>query len=647
MRIHTQLRSLMTCEPAPRSQALSGVARFMLALTILIALVALAPLQGLGQSARQSPLNGNRLQAKGSVSGVSQPSSPLFRPAATYESGASGATSVTAADVNGDGKPDLLLGNLCSSSINCNDGSVGVLLGNGDGTFKPALTYISGGFGVESIAVADLNGDGHLDLVVTNCAKTGSGNCPASDGTLGILLGNGDGSFQPAVTYSTGGIGSWSVAVADVNGDGKPDLIVVGYSSSPAVGVLLGNGDGTFQPARSYGLSGGSAVSVVASDVNGDRKPDLIVTILGGTVDVLLGEGDGTFPTVTAYGSGGFSTWSVAVADVNSDNKPDLLVANGCIGNCVSGAVGVLLGNGDGTFQPAMTYGSGGNSTSIAVADLDGDGKADVVLANECGSCNQGLVSILLGNRDGTFQSALTFGSGGQAALSVAIADVNGDDKPDLLVANLCKALTHNCPGDGSAGVLINNLHRPTSTLLTSSLTPSTYGQKVTWTATVTSSGSITPTGKVQFKWSIYSIGTATLDSSGVATLTSSNLNADSYPLTAVYLGDAADLGSTSAVLNQVVMESTSTATLTSSPNPSTHGQAVSFTAKISSPTVIPTGPVTFSAGTTVLGTTQLSGGKATLTISSLAVGLTKVTATYHGNSNIAKCSASVTQTVH
>ena len=187
---------------------------------------------------------------------------------------------------------------------------------------------------------------------------------------------------------------------------------------------------------------------------------------------------------------------------------------------------------------------------------------------------------------------------------------------------------------------------KPTLTSLTSSLNPSIYGQGVTWTAKITSSGSIMPTGKVRFTWSGYTIGSTTLNSSGVATLTRSNLNADVYPLTAMYAGDANNLVSTSTVLNQVVLETTSAATLTSSPNPSTQGQAVTFTAKISSPTVIPKGPVTFTAGKAVVGTAQLSGGKATLTISSLAVGSTKVTATYYGDSNIAKSSASVVQTV-
>ncbi|MGA7924484.1 MAG: Ig-like domain-containing protein [Candidatus Sulfotelmatobacter sp.] len=186
-----------------------------------------------------------------------------------------------------------------------------------------------------------------------------------------------------------------------------------------------------------------------------------------------------------------------------------------------------------------------------------------------------------------------------------------------------------------------------TTATLASSLNPSIYGQTVTWTATVTTSGSIPPTGKVNFEWDGDSIGTATLNASGVTTLTKSNLNADPYPLTAVYAGDANNGPSTSAILNQVVKETTSAATLSSSANPSTQGQAITFTAKITSPTVTATGPVTFTAGKTVLGTAQLSGGKAKFTTSTLAVGTTTVKATYYGDSNIAESSASVTQTVN
>lgn len=184
------------------------------------------------------------------------------------------------------------------------------------------------------------------------------------------------------------------------------------------------------------------------------------------------------------------------------------------------------------------------------------------------------------------------------------------------------------------------------STDLRSSLNPSIYGQPVTWTAAVTTSGPTTPTGNVKFSWGGYYLGTSSLNAGGVATLSSSGLNADSYPVLAAYVGDANNGASTSPILNQVIKQTTSAATLSSSPNPSTQGQQVTFTATVTSPTVTALGPVTFTSETTVLGTAQLSKGKAKFTTSALPVGSTKVTAIYYGDSNIAKSSATVTQSV-
>ena len=183
---------------------------------------------------------------------------------------------------------------------------------------------------------------------------------------------------------------------------------------------------------------------------------------------------------------------------------------------------------------------------------------------------------------------------------------------------------------------------------------PSKYGQKVTWAAMVTTTGTVAPTGNVVFQWSRdgqkHTIGTAPLNAAGVATLTRSNLNTDPfgqpYPIVASYSGDASNLSSKSAVLSQHVLQTKTVATLASSANPSTQGQAVTFTAKITSPTVVITGPVTFSVGSSILGTAQLSGGIAKFTTSALPVGSSTVKVTYSGDSNVAKSSSSLVQIV-
>ena len=601
------------------------------------------------------------------------PASLTFLPVVTYDPGGPQAAMVVVADVNGDTRPDLIVlkcGNCYGPPSITQPGSVGIMLGNGDGTFLEAVTYGTSTSSPRFVVVADVNGDGKPDLVVANrCIDAGC----LIEAVVAVLLGNGDGTFQTAVAYNSGGLFAGTVAVADVNGDGKADLVVGNWCSDPncdgSVGILLGNGDGTFQPAVTYRTGGLYAFAVAVEDVNADGKPDVVeITDVpacsGGTctfppaAGVLLGNGDGTFQAATTYSVGGFDdpplSSMLAVADVNGDGKPDLIVESSQCCGSANGVVGILMGKGDGTFKPVVRYRSaaGGQGSSVAVADVNGDGKLDIVTTDHDGSANglnRGLVSLRLGSGDGTFEAEQTYDSGGFLTDSVAVADVNGDGKPDLVVANICADDTLVCKRS-SVGVLLNNAtagQSTTSTSLVSSLSPSTYGQKVTWTATVTSSGSVPPTGNVKFTWNGYTIGSALLNSSGVATLAKSYINAGTYPLTAVYVGDAADLGSTSPVLNQVVLQTTSSAILTSSPNPSVQGQAVTFTATVSSPDVIPSGPVTFTSGKTVLGTAQLSGRKASLVISSLPVGSNKVTVTYYGDSNIGKSSASIIQTVH
>jgi len=226
----------------------------------------------------------------------------------------------------------------------------------------------------------------------------------------------------------------------------------------------------------------------------------------------------------------------------------------------------------------------------------------------------------------------------------------NGNNQFNGIVLGSDRALWLSC----NNGNVVQITPHITTTTLVSSSNPSIYGQKVTWAAMVTTTGPVAPTGNVVFQWSRdgqkHTIGTAPLNAAGVATLTRSNLNADPlgqpYPIVAVYAGDASNLSSKSAVLSQHVLQTKTVATLASSANPSTQGQAVTFTAKITSPTVVVTGPVTFSVGSSILGTAQLSGGIAKFTTSALPVVSSTVKVTYSGDANVAKSVALLVQTV-
>src|SRR6516165_6433129 len=225
------------------------------------------------------------------------------------------------------------------------------------------------------------------------------------------------------------GSGPQSVAVGDFNGDGKPDLAVVN-SYSNNVSILLGNGDGTFQIHVDY-PTGAQPGSVAIGDFNGDGKLDLaVVNSYSNNVSVLLGNGNGTFQPAVSYGTGsGTGPAFVAVGDFNHDGKLDLAVANSNSSN-----VSVLLGNGDGTFQTAVNYDVGGAPTSIAVGDFNHDGKLDLAVAVPVPGPST-YVSVLLGNGDGTFQTAVNY-SAGYNPSSVAVGDFNNDGTLDLAVAN-------------------------------------------------------------------------------------------------------------------------------------------------------------------------------------------------------------------
>ena len=339
---------------------------------------------------------------------------------------------VAASDFNNDGATDLLI----VANTTTNPTQVGVMLGTPNGMLQ-GPNYYAVGMTPQAPALADFNGDGKLDVAVV-----GSG----FGGNLSVLFGNGDGTMQPATTYTTA-FGSNSVAAGDFNGDGKPDLVVANGSSSNVL-LFLNNGDGTFQAGKSVGSSIGGATFIATGDFNNDGKLDYALSGIGG-VSIGLGNGDGTFhggAGISTLGCFGCMAGPIALADVNGDGVLDLvLVDGGVVTN--SGAVGtitVFLGKGDGSFQSGVKYTSGYNATSVAIGDINGDGKPDIVVGDAGGGSfppQPGALEVLLGNGDGTFQNAVRYAS---PVLSwVAIADFNGDGFPDVAaVSNSNKTIT-------------------------------------------------------------------------------------------------------------------------------------------------------------------------------------------------------------
>lgn len=321
-------------------------------------------------------------------------------------------TAVVVRDVNRDGKPDIVV-------ANGEGASVSVLLGKGDGTFG-AKTDAATGTSPAALVVVDVNKDGNLDIVVAN--KQG--------GTVSVLLGNGNGTFRAKVDYPTNALPS-AVAVADVDRDGNADLVVANDNSDivGAVSVLGGKGDGTFKPK--IDLATGSFPGTVAvADLNKDGKADIVATSgLDSTANVILGNGNGngTFQVKADYFLRRDAVPSaVALVDVNHDGKLDIVVAD-----VETNWVIVLIGKGDGTFLGAVSYLGGLRPQGLAVVDVTGDGVADVVVADLDGDA----MSVLAGKGDGTFLDKVDYPVGTMPA-AIAVGDVDGDGVPDVVVAN-------------------------------------------------------------------------------------------------------------------------------------------------------------------------------------------------------------------
>lgn len=562
-----------------------------------------------------------------------------------------------------------------------------VLVGNGNGTFQGPPASVLGGGG-SAMLTADINADGITDILSVDTA-----------GNLVAALGRGNGRFS--VTSRTPGTGQLLVT-GDFNGDSKLDALMIFPGAVDFHGNTLstaslyfygGNGDGTFQNATPQNLTITPALTPLVGDFNGDNKLDLILPYEASNVDVeapqppsgvlfLAGNGDGTFATPVSlplpYNTIGFA------ADLNNDHKLDII-----------GGGTVSLGNGDGTFtqQPLGITG-----TILAVSDLNGDGKLDLVIFNNATS-----IGIYAGNGDGTFQTTpfyttTAFSPQAGATPLIAIGDVNADGHPDLLLQSLLVfnpqlevllgdgtgnfpqnfnnyplsttqigfatlARLNNQAPMGSAdhsldylyglnGVVTSllNQNNPTpsapapiasKTVLATTASSAAPGQQLTLTASVTGAS---PTGTVSFVAGGKTLGTAPL-TNGTATLAVSFPAAGSFAVIANYPGDSNNTPSSSNPLSLAIAPVASKTTLAISSASAGTNQQLTFTATVSG--LNPTGTVTFASATATLGTASITNGVATLPFTFTTAGSYTVTASYAGDvDNSSSTSTAVTVVV-
>ncbi len=503
-----------------------------------------------------------------------------------------------------------------SGTATLNNLTNGVLLGNilvptGASTFLPESSKATG-LAPVGVVVADFNGDGYLDIAVTNNLAN----------NVGVLLGNRDGTFQTQLTSATGA-GPTGIVAWDFDADGVMDLAVANASAGN-VSILKGTGQGTFtQTTASLGPTS-SPFALVVGDFNNDGMADLAVTdTTGNGVWILLGRGDGTFNLQDLYPVGS-DPMGIAVGDFNGDGNADLAVTN-----FHDGTVSVLLGNGDGTFRQQMVTPVGGNPLGIAVADFTLDGKLDLVVAN----LQDDTISVLRGNGDGTFPTQQTRTTG-SLPYGVVVADFNGDGFPDIAVSNSADA-----PGN-SVSVLLNDTQGSFGTQQSYPVGVNPYGiaagdfdgNGAPDLATANNGDNTTSVLLGD------TVATAQLNNIQVCGVGDQSIQSSFSPNGAFYFGSVSN---TVSVMGCGLI--TSTTTLGGSPNPSPHLQPVNFTASVTVPPggPAPSGTVTFTDTFNGVQTTLCSGvqlnqlGTAGCSTATLACGThSQLVARYSGDKN-------------
>lgn len=355
-----------------------------------------------------------------------------FSGAPTYTAPPNHAASIATADFNGDQKPDV--------AIAGDEGEVSVLIGQGGGVFKAGANLQVGAATQNAIlpstvAAGVLKTGGPVDLV-------------ASDGANGasVFIGNGDGTFQAPQSVPGTGSGTSFVLLGNFHNNQKLDMALANQTSNNLT-LLPGNGDGSFGAGTTL-PAGTGPVAIAAADFNKDGNLDLAVVNGGdvftkdpGNLMIYLGKGNGVFATPVPYPAG-MNPNSVTAADVNKDGAPDLIVTASTEGD--SSNVIVFLGKGDGSFNAGVVYTSIFGASTVAAADFSGDGNVDLVAPHCCGDV---ATTYMLGNGDGTFQPEQQIAEGND--YSTVVADFNGDGKPDV-------ALAGSAPSTGTVTIYLN-----------------------------------------------------------------------------------------------------------------------------------------------------------------------------------------------
>jgi hypothetical protein len=517
-----------------------------------------------------------------------------------------GATApLTAGDFNGAASPvDLAV---------ATPAAVQILTGSGAGAFTTGSTIPLPAAGTPFLA-GNFTGSATDIVLLSQDPLT-------QFGTVTYETNSGTGIFTAGATSSItdGGIGFSPLfaTTGDFNGDGHTDLAIVGRApgiSSLTLAVLLSDNDGTFTEANDYSVSTSNSISIntgdgiLAADLGNGHTDVVVNDFSSGSLDVFMGNGDGSF---NALGGTPFAASLITAAAITGSPDLDIVGAN-------SNQLNVLIGDGAGGFRVGSSPVTLANPImALGAADYDGDGKADVIT-------DQGL---LLSNGDGTFQAPIalpqTTGGGGALTGMLSSADINGDGKPDVVgldaAGNAVDSALNTSTGASSVAVT-SNAARP------GALTD------VQFTAKVSSAFPGVPSGTVDFFDAGTQIGSATVSGGSAVFDAGTTLTLGTHTITATYNGDSSFGPSTSAPITQMILPASIT-TVTSSDNPALPGDTITFTATVVGVGGVPTGNVEFFDGATDLGGGTLNGADtAALSTAVLAAGQHSITAQYQGD---------------